>query len=59
MEAALKDLTAMVLKTQATGDKAFADELEANYSKRSDDYYADRINLGLAKIPADIRFNFK
>ena len=59
MEAALKDLTALVLKTQATGDKATADELEAQYSKRGDDYYADRINLGLAKIPADIRFNFK
>ena len=59
MEAALKDLTALVLKTQATGDKATADELEAQYSKRGDDYYADRINMGLAKIPADIRFNFK
>lgn len=59
MESALEDLTALVLKTQATGDKAFADELEAQYSKRTDDYYADRINLGLAKIPADIRFNFK
>ena len=59
MESALKDLTALVLKTQATGDKATADELEAQYSKRGDDYYADRINLGLAKIPADIRFNFK
>ena len=59
MEAALKDLTALVLKTQATGDKATADELEAQYSKRGEDYYADRINLGLAKIPADIRFNFK
>ncbi len=59
MEAALKDLTALVLKTQATGDKVTADELEAQYSKRSEDYYADRVNLGLAKIPADIRFNFK
>ena len=59
MESSLKDLTALVLKTQATGDKATADELEAQYSKRGDDYYADRINLGLAKIPADIRFIFK
>ena len=59
MEAALSELTALVLKTQATGDKAFADEFEAKYSKLSANYEADRLNLGLEKIPADIRFNFK
>ena len=59
MEAALSDLTALVLKTQATGDEAFARQFEAKYSKLDADYDADRLNLGLEKIPADIRFNFK
>ena len=58
MEAALSDLTALVLKTQATGDKAFAEEFEAKYSKLNSNYDADRLNLGLERIPADIRFNF-
>ena len=43
MESALSDLTAMVLKMQATNA----------------DYDADRLYLGLEKIPADIRFDFK
>ena len=58
MEEALEGITALVLKTQATGDKAFADEFEAQYSKRSANYDADCLSLGLEKIPADIRFNF-
>ena len=58
MEEALADITALVLKTQATGDKAFADKFEAQYSKRSANYDADCLSLGLEKIPADIRFNF-
>lgn len=56
METALSDLTALVLKTQATGDKAFADDFEKRYSKRNADYEADRRNLSLEKIPVDIRF---
>jgi hypothetical protein len=59
MESALSDLTALVLKAQATGDKAFAEQFEAQYSKRSANYDADRRCLGLEGIPADIRFNFK
>ena len=59
MEAALSGLTALVLKTQATGDETFARQFEAQYSKLNSDYDADRLNLGLEKIPADIRFNFK
>ena len=59
MESALSDLTALVLKTQATGDKEFAEQFEAQFSKRSSDYDADRLKLGLEKIPADIRFEFK
>ena len=56
MEAALSDLTALVLKTQATGDKAFATYFENSYSKPSDNYSTDLMNLGLEKIPVDIRF---
>jgi len=56
MEAALSDLTALVLKTQATGDRAFAADFEKRYSKRSESYNEDLMNLGLEKIPADIRF---
>ena len=59
METAISDLTALMLKVQATGDKAFAEEFESTYSKRNADYDADRMNLGLEGIPADIRFNFK
>ena len=59
MEEALSDLTALVLKTQATGDKAFAEQFEAQYSKLNAEYDADRLYLGLEKIPADIRFSFK
>ena len=56
MEQALSDLTALVLKTQATGDIAFATGFEKRYSKRSDSYNEDLMYLGLEKIPADIRF---
>ena len=59
MENALADLTALVLETQATGNKAFATQFEDKYSKRSEDYKADLMNLGLEKIPVDIRFDFK
>lgn len=59
MEVALSDLTALVLKTQATGDHAFATGFEARYSKRSADLDADRMYLGLEKTPVDIRFQFK
>ena len=58
MESALSDLTALVLKTQATGDRTFAEAFEARYSKQNADYDADRMNLGLEHIPADIRFHF-
>ena len=59
MENALANLTALVLETQATGNKAFATQFEDKYSKRSEDYKADLMNLGLEKIPVDIRFDFK
>jgi hypothetical protein len=59
METALSELTARVLEMQATGDKAAAEAFEAQYAKRSADYDADRLFLGLENIPTDIRFNFK
>jgi hypothetical protein len=59
MEQALSDLTALVLKIQATGDKEAADELEAKYSKMSADTEDDMRNLVIGKVPYDIRFNFK
>ena len=59
MESALTDLTAKVLETQATGNMEFAAEFEQKYSVRSEDFKADIMNLGLEKIPVDIRFDFK
>ena len=59
MESALAELSALILKTQATGDAAFAAEFEAKYSKRSADYEADLLSLGLENIPMDIRFEIK
>ncbi|MBR5934971.1 MAG: Zn-dependent hydrolase [Bacteroidaceae bacterium] len=59
MESALADLTALVLETQATGNYDFAKEFEDKYSKLSEDYAADVLNLGLENVPVDIRFNFK
>ena len=58
METAIADLTALVLETQATGNKASALQFEEKYSKRSEDYKADLTNLRLENIPVDIRFEF-
>ena len=59
METALSSLTALVLETQATGNREFAKQFEDKYSKRSEEYKADLMNLGLENIPVDIRFDFK
>ena len=59
MENALSDLTAFVLKIQATGDREGAAAFEEQYSKRREDYNEDLLNLRLEKIPADLRFEFK
>ena len=59
METALSDLTALVLETQATGNYAFATAFERKYSMLGEDDRADVMNLGLEKIPVDIRFDFK
>lgn len=59
MESALSSLTATVLKTQATGDRAFAEAFEKEYSQRPAELDDNILKLGLEKIPADIRFDFK
>ncbi|MCR5760105.1 MAG: Zn-dependent hydrolase, partial [Bacteroidales bacterium] len=59
MDTALSDLTALMLKLQANGDKAGAEEFERNFATRGADYDADRLQLGIENIPADIRFEFK
>lgn len=59
MVKALESLTAIVLETQAKGDSGFAAGFEEKYAKRSDNFDADQLKLGLEKIPVDIRFNFK
>ena len=59
MEDALTELTALILTTQATGDYEYAAEFEKRYARRSENYSADRMNLGLEGIPADIRLEFK
>ncbi len=59
MESALNEMTAIVLKVQATGDREFAESFEAGYAKNSPELEADNLKLGLEKIPVDIRFDFK
>ena len=59
MENALSDLTAFILKTQATGDREGALAFEEKYSKRSEDYKIDLRNLRIEKIPTDISLRFK
>ena len=59
MESALSDLTALVLKIQATGDYAAASEFESKYSKRNADLESDMANLRPEIVPMDVRFDFK
>ena len=59
METLLGELTGIVLKTQATGDKEFAQNFEAKYAHHSEAYKSDETNLDLADVPIDIRFDFQ
>jgi len=59
MESSLGELAALVLKTQATGDRGFAANFETEYSSLSESFKADLHNLSLEGVPADIRFDFK
>ncbi len=59
MESALGELSSIVLKTQAEGDRVFAAAFEEHYSKRLPDYSDDILKLGLENIPVDVRFVFE
>ena len=59
MEKALGELSAFILRTQATGDIDAAAAFEEKYSHRGEDFSADLRNLSLEKVPMDIRFKFK
>ena len=59
MEAALGQLSALIIRTQATGDIEYAMSFEDKYSHRDSDFQADLMNLSLEKVPMDIRFKFK
>lgn len=59
METALGELSALILRTQATGDIEFAMSFEDKYSHRDPDFQTDLMNLNLEKVPMDIRFKFK
>ncbi len=59
MLSAIEELSALILKTQATGDAEFAASFEKQYSYLGADFEADQMNLSLEKVPVDIRFKFK
>lgn len=59
MEEALGNLSSLVLRTQAEGDREFAAGFEDRYSHHTANYDADLRALKLEHIPADIRFRFK
>lgn len=54
-----KELTGIILKTQATGDYAFASSFEDKYCVVSDTFKADLMNIRLENIPLDIKFEFE
>lgn len=56
---AIERLGALVLKTQATGDVAFAKEFSDKYSVIGPTLKADIVTLELEKIPVDIRFTYE
>ena len=59
MEYAIKDLAALILRAQATGEAEFAAAFENEYSHGGPEFEADQRNLSLEKVPMDIRFKFK
>ncbi len=58
MESTLAELSGLVLKTQATGDSAFATAFIEEYAQQSAESKADVYNLSLENVPLDIRFAF-
>jgi hypothetical protein len=58
MEESIEQLASLILKTQATGDVAFAKEFEDKYAKTTANYKADNMNLRLEHVPIDVRFEY-
>ena len=58
-EAALTTLGEEILRMQATGDHAAADEFVAKYAVVPSTIKADIVNLELEKIPVDIRLTYE
>ena len=58
-EQALEALGALILKTQATGDAAFARDFVTKYAVLTPSLTADIVNLRLEKIPVDIRVTYE
>ena len=56
---ALESFAALILRIQATGDRAAAEQFEKKYGSLSATYKADLVNLRLENIPVDIKFRFE
>ncbi len=54
----ISDLAGIILKTQATGDREFAESFVNRYGEVSGNFKIDSFNLGMENIPVDIRFRF-
>ena len=58
-EEAVASLSELILKIQATGDRAAADEFVAKYAVIPSTLKSDIVNLELEKIPVDIRLTYE
>ena len=58
-EDALATLSELVLRIQATGNRAAADDLVAKYAMVPSTIKSDIVNLELEKIPVDIRLTYE
>ena len=58
-EEAIASLSELILKIQATGDRAAADEFVAKYAVIPSTLKSDIVNLELEKIPVDIRLTYE
>lgn len=55
----LGELAGIILKTQAEGDSAFAENFEKEYAVIPKAYEEDRRIMGIEMIPVDVKFAFK
>ncbi len=53
------EFAGIAVRTQATGDYEFAESFENQYCTLSEDFKADLVNIRLANIPIDLRFEFQ